>query len=167
MEEECTMCYSTNILYPMDCCGNHTYCLLCIKGLCYSVSPTSKVQCPACRGVAKRKYIKTVCESPEKIKQINIRNLIDNLILNRDTLWIYEGRNNGWWYYDKELQDILESAHLVGDTTISWVICGQAVTLDLHSMTQLNVENKAIRNIKRIEKTHIYQYLIKGIAGMR
>jgi hypothetical protein len=90
---------------------------------------------------------------------------VDILLLGRDLLWIYEGRNNGWWYYEQELQDVLETSYKQGQFTVDWIICGQSVTIDLIGMTQTNA--KAVRDIRRIGKDEICKYLIKGVAGMQ
>lgn len=162
------MCYSTNILYPMDC-AIHKYCLACIKGLCFSTSPSTngKVQCPTCRHVAGPSYIRAICESPNKIQPIDLDSITEGLLRGREFLWIYEGRNNGWWYYDKDIQDALEVAHGEGRHQLEWIICGQPVFIDFGDMIQLNEDNSAVRHVERVPRSQLHLYLIKGIAGMR
>lgn len=93
-------------------------------------------------------------------------------IHNRSYVWLYEGRNNGWWYYDYDMQDILEEAWHNGQTEdgvfLDWLICGQKVNIDLFNMQQTNSNNNAVRAIKRININDINStdLLIKGVAGM-
>lgn len=164
----CNICTTDTVLYPMDCGGGHTYCLACIKSMQFSSSPGTHVSCPECRGRPSNKgYIKKLCETPDKVQSVDLDTLKRELVTGRDYLWIYEGRNNGWWFYDSDLQDILETAYKNEDITVEWVICGQEMVIDLEDLTQVNVDNDAIRAVNRVHKRNLGKFLIKGIAGMK
>ena len=169
--QECPICYKDNVLYPSDCPGGHMFCLACIKGMCMSTSPTAiktQVHCPLCRYVIKKSHIKDLCENPDKVKKVDIVTMIDELwnTSKSQKLWIYEGRNNGWWYYDRDVQEALSNLQHT-ETELEWVICGQRVIIDIYSGTQVNQDNGAIRNIKNINRPDAVKYLLKGIAGMK
>ena len=167
--EECSLCTSDNYLYPLECPGNHSYCLSCIKGLCLSSSPTAivRVQCPECRYTPSKKHLKVLCEDPSKVKKIP-HDVLTEQVHNKRYIWIYEGRNNGWWYYDYEMQDILENAFIKNEFFLNWVTCGQKICIDFTNMIQTNIDNGAVRSIKRLSPQEIIkeQILVKGVAGM-
>ena len=86
---------------------------------------------------------------------------------------MYEGRNNGWWYFDYELQDMLEQSYSEMDGSMStntefeWVICGQRIIIDFSTMEQYNTKNGAVRKVRRYPKDSIPDdVLVKGVAGM-
>lgn len=165
---ECKICTSTNHMYPINCPGNHQYCLSCIKGMYMLSSPGIKtILCPECRHVTDRKYIKRMCYDTGKIQRID-SDMLFNDINSQTHIWLYEGRNNGWWYYDYDMQDILETAYLKNETNIRWIICGQNINIDLINMLQTNENNSALRSVKRMSATNIRDsgMIIKGVAGM-
>ena len=93
-------------------------------------------------------------------------------IQSRPFVWIYEGRNNGWWYYDFEMQDLLEEAWNAGELAIKTTTMSTSLTLviDMRTMLQ-NGSNGSVRAIRRIAtattsaSTSSSDILIKGIAG--
>ena len=141
------------------------YCLACIKGLKFSTSPTTdgKVHCPGCRHVPGRGHIRALLEEPDKVKKIQLDKMIKKLWEGHEYLWIYEGRNNGWWYYDTDIQESLSNT----DHTLELLICGQRVVIDVVNLLQRNRDTGARRNIIKIHKSEMGDYLIKGIAGMK
>lgn len=166
--DECCLCRSKNHLYPMDCPGLHRYCLGCIKGLCISTSPSAQpVKCPECRYRPDRKHIRNICNDAGQIQKISVPELYND-IDSRPYVWLYEGRNNGWWYYDYELQDELESAWKNGQASLSWYICGQSICIDFQRMIQENQTTGAVRAVQRLKRCDIdvCGLLIKGVAGM-
>lgn len=168
MEAQCCLCTMDNFLYPIDCPGNHHFCLTCMKSLCISGSPTSlPVQCPLCRHTPSRSHVNNICTDSGKIRKVSRSKLYRN-IYKLTNVWIYEGRNNGWWYYDLELQNVLETAWNDDQTYLSWTICGQSVNFDFFNMTQTNTQSKAIRAIKRLTHEDIIRddLLMKGVSGM-
>lgn len=166
-EAECPVCYNASILYPLEC--DHQFCLSCIKALHLSGSPSSRisVQCPLCRTTVKRRYIQTLTETPERIRSVNLTDMVQSLLRNRSFVWIYEGRNNGWWYYNEEIQDLLQRAEARGEEVLQWCICGQSVHIDMVNNVQTNQCNGSVRDIKKISISETSSYLIKGIAGMK
>jgi len=83
-------------------------------------------------------------------------------------MWIYEGRNNGWWYYDYDVQIVIETAWKE-NKNLDWYMCGQMFHLDFTNMRQVNTTNNAIRSIKRVDHEEINsgKLLVKGVSGMR
>ena len=166
--EECLMCANVNHLYPLECDKGHTFCLSCVKGLCLSSSPTvDRSLCPLCRTPISKKYIRTIVNQPEIIKKVNIEPQLTEYCQNNEYIWIYEGRNNGWWLYDSDIQDALEKAHTDHEDTVSWVICGQNIVIDVKNNIQQTERTGAERNISRIHRKDTKDYLIKGWSGMR
>lgn len=128
-----------------------------------SVQP---VQCPICRHRPDRKHIKDICQDAGQIMKIPGEELYQD-INSRPYVWVYEGRNNGWWYFDYDMQDILEEAFIDDQTFIDWYICGQKIHIDLFNMQQTNNSNNAVRAIKRLSSNDDNSdLLIKGVAGM-
>lgn len=124
--------------------------------------------CPECRHIPDRKHIRNLCQDTSHIAKIPAGGLYRD-IMSRPAVWLYEGRNNGWWYYDNELQDILEETWREDETFIDWLICGQKVHIDLFNMQQTNLQNNAVRAIMRLTHKEIAasdSLLIKGVAGM-
>jgi len=165
--EECKICMTVNHLFPIACPGGHKYCLSCIKGLSLSSSPSGRgsISCPTCRHPLPRNYCNDICNDSRQIHEIDKTQLFEN-ILNKDHIWLYEGRNNGWWCFDYEMQDMLEEAHNNEDQDFDWYICGQRIIIDFSTMEQHNTKNNAVRKIQRIKSEDIGTLLIKGVGGM-
>lgn len=163
--EECCLCTTTNHLYPLKCPGDHMYCLSCIKGIYLSSTLMNHFRCPECRHEPKRQHLIMLCEEPHRIKQISRETLLAT-IEEKPYVWLYEGRNNGWWYYDYDMQDILEDTYNSGKKILEWVVCGQKISLDLVNMIQTNNDNQAMRSIKRTVPQATKNIIIKGVAGM-
>ena len=167
--DECCICRVQNYLYPIKCPGNHQYCLSCMKGMCMSSSPSVQiqpVQCPECRHKPARQHIRDICYDAGQIIKIPKEGLYQD-IYSRPNVWIYEGRNNGWWYFDYDMQDILEAAWERDETSLDWYICGQKVHIDFINKQQVNINNNSVREIRRISiKDNNSALLIKGVAGM-
>jgi hypothetical protein len=106
-----------------------------------------------------------ICEDSGQIMRIPNDDLYRG-IHSRPNVWIYEGRNNGWWYYDYDMQDLLENAWNADDRPVflDWYICGQKVHIDFFNMQQTNCN--AVRAIRRLNHKEIDGLLIKGVAGM-
>jgi hypothetical protein len=129
-----------------------------------STSPSGQpAKCPQCRYQPDHKHVRNICRDAGKIRTIPKDDLFKE---DRPYIWLYEGRNNGWWYYDYELQDVLERAWDDGHSSIEWYICGQKVNIDFTSMKQINKVNNAVREIRRMAKGDLDQLLIKGVGGM-
>jgi hypothetical protein len=84
-------------------------------------------------------------------------------ILSRPSVWIYEGRNNGWWYYDLPMQDLLEESWNAKELTVDTT----ELIVDMKTMSQTTLSG-AVRAIRRISPVYdISGLLIKGVAGRR
>lgn len=184
MTSVCTLCNIPNYLYPTGCSSNHECCIFCLKGLVLSCSPPntnrSVISCPYCKRNSSPKYFRQLNEHPETIRNHNILDQLNILHLKRDHHWLYSGRNNGWWYFNDELQTVLEKHYQKIDKDkkaaigcinecFTWMICGQQLEFDLVNMRQTNLESRSIRDIKRISSGQLEgnSLLIKGIAGMK
>ena len=170
--EECKICMTVNHLFPITCPGGHKYCLSCIKGLTLSSSPSSSrvpISCPECRFQPARTYIADICNDSAQIQQIDSVELYQK-VEEKNYVWLYEGRNNGWWYFDYELQDSLEDAYKDKDEEpeFDWVICGQKITINFNDMEQHNAKNNAVRKVLRIKYDDVKNsgITVKGVAGM-
>lgn len=84
-----------------------------------------------------------------------------------DILWLYEGRNNGWWIYDFNHIKSMEEEYQKGLSSLNLYTYGTNLEIDFNSMQQKNTKNDALREIKRIKKSDLDNYLIKGVAGMK
>jgi hypothetical protein len=135
----CNICYSSELGWIGKCIRNHHVCMSCA---------CSKV-CPVCN---------SVLELPSGLGL--------GLGLGLGMVWLYEGRNNGWWYYGPDMQRILEKAYQVGKSKLSWYTCGQVLHIDLKSMQQINPSTDGVRRVIRISPEQHSLYLIKGTAGL-
>jgi hypothetical protein len=176
--DECKVCMTVNHLFPITCPGGHQFCLSCIKGISLSSSPSTRgvILCPICRFQPARNYCNDICNDSAQIHQIKEDELFKNINesdTGRSFVWMYEGRNNGWWYFDYELQDMLEQSYSEMDNEMSvntefeWVICGQRIIIDFSTMEQYNTKNSAVRKVKRFPKDNVPDdIVVKGVAGM-
>uniref|UniRef100_A0A6C0J9J8 WWE domain-containing protein n=1 Tax=viral metagenome TaxID=1070528 RepID=A0A6C0J9J8_9ZZZZ len=173
--EICYLCQTLSFLYPTGC-GNdeHEACMLCIKGTTLSRSPQSnnlrsvlktEVECPYCMTKSSKYYMVKLEQTPKKIKEHDIKIAINRLIAIFDQLWLYQGRNNGWWLFNEEVHEQLEKFSKDINNKFEWVICGQTMEYDFKHMIQRNVKNGSVRCIKQIGINDIDNHVIKGIAG--
>ena len=154
---ECNLCYkgSENIIFLFQCteCREKSLCYPCIK----TISGRSDLpdvfkltlKCPFCNG-----HLKII---PTDI-DYNIKKL--------DYLWLYEGRNNGWWLYSNDMQMALEEGFSKDIKEISWYTCGQQLSINLKTYRQLNVNRDSIREVIRIKRADLDFYLVKGVGGL-
>lgn len=151
--ELCIICTDTTYTYVTPC--GHTLCLSCIKSV-----RNRQSYCPFCNTVLPNDF----CNAPEKTKTIGTDTLVVNL---PDTVWLYEGRNLGWWAFNYDHQRELEAHYKNSDTThtCSLLICGNNIIIHFDKMIQSNGDS--IREIKRVQKTDLCKYLFKGVAGMK
>jgi len=151
--------------------------MLCIKGNTLSRSPPSynlksvlrtAVECPFCKQKSRPYYLVSLEQEPSKVRNHDINSHISNFCKDNEHIWIYHGRNNGWWTFDQELQTNLEHYYIIDKGNIfKWVICGQSMEYDFSEMIQRNINNGSVRSIKRINTDELEQYVIKGMAGVK
>lgn len=143
-DEECIICNVVTTLQELPC--KHKYCILCVKGIINTKPTYQPALCPVCRTEI------TTYSSPKitipKHKYVFV--------------WLYQGRNNGWWIFDDEMQEKLSLA----TESFTWLLSGQEIRFDIVNMIQENLETGSVRFIKRIHIDDIDQYLIKGISGL-
>lgn len=139
--EECIICNTITTLQALHC--KHKYCILCIKGFL-----NSNLKCPICRS--------SIDYNPQEI----------SLSTHKYThLWLYQGRNDGWWIFDDELQERLSFYHSINSAFI-WSLSGQKIRFDVNNMVQENLDTQSVRYIKKIHVSDVNTYLIKGISGI-
>ncbi|XP_033242421.1 uncharacterized protein LOC108152558 isoform X2 [Drosophila miranda] len=93
---ECAVCLQTCIHPARLPCG-HIFCFLCIKGVAYK-----NRRCAMCRREIPTEFL----DNPTLV------NGIEDICATRATedgyQWYYEGRNEGWWAYDKRTNEEIE-----------------------------------------------------------
>ena len=173
MEKQCPLCAVDNYMYPTGCGNNeHVACITCLKGNAIVRSPTTNIdklasiKCPYCTRSSARSYYTKLNENPEQIQRHNVSQRIEQISRN-DYVWLYQGRNNGWWLFDLELQDLLTEKYEKSLFEFEWSICGQKMSYDFDNMLQTNTHSYSVREIKRITTSELKNYLIKGVSGMK
>lgn len=160
--EECNCCAGITYLYSLNC--SHQFCMSCIKRV-YLDRDNQK--CPACTATIDRDFFDLITDHPEKIRKIDpIPQIIANVPEN-GYVWLYKGRNLGWWLFDMEQQSEIETYFQNAEQVCKILVCGNPITLNFATMTQRNPKNKAKREICRVKKSNIGKYLVKGLSGMK
>jgi hypothetical protein len=159
--EECTVCANNTFLYPLDC--SHSFCMSCIKQICEN----NNRKCPGCTKKISKKYNKTLVNSPEKIKEIGLQSILKELEQDYQWLWLYKGRNVGWWLFDLAEQSLIEDSYQRGEAELPLMISGNEIVLKFGQMIQESHHSHSIRDLKRISVSDINGILIKGISGMK
>ena len=149
--EECIICTFNKFIYELPCCQNKI-CLNCAKTV---------TNCPYCTATIDKQLV-TDPKSVKKYGDLLYRNL-------PEIVWLYSGRNNGWWIYDQNQLEVIESEYLKGTKKIKLFICGHNIKLNFTKMKQINTDNKAVRDIIRIPFADLKNtgLLIKGVDGMQ
>jgi hypothetical protein len=92
-QKKCFVCRGDAILpYTTEC--SHTFCYLCLKSA-YELSQA----CPECgAGLSSGVYEHAAMQTPNPVKTSG-------------SVWLYGGRNDGWWEYDPVSQKRLEEGY--------------------------------------------------------
>lgn len=149
--EVCAICLQPIKLgYNLQC--KHSFCYLCLKEAMLKSCNT----CPLCR----HSIDLTIIENAKTSSNIHIDS--------NKSIWLYSGRNDGWWYYDTETDTIIEHAYQQfiihpDKSSIDITILGKSYTIDFNDMKQRSLY--ATRSIKR--ESEIDKSQIKGIAGLQ
>lgn len=154
---ECNVCVNQTFLYNLEC--GHKYCMSCIKRI-YNDELLKK--CPACTASINSKYYHKITETPDQILKIGD---LQEILKDYQYVWLYKGRNVGWWVFDIEYQNIIEESFSKG-SNINITICGYDILLDFVKMEQTSI-NGAVREIARVLLLYLPNILVKGIAGMK
>ena len=160
MNDECPICKS-NFKFPIKLGCGHEFCYLCLKA-----SLRLNNNCPYCRQDTVPPKINEEAKFPDDQK-LEIPVII----------WIYSGRNNGWWYYDLDTNLELETKYteyLKDKNKFErkvWLL-SKPYQINFITMTQISDDiHSNIRKIKRIdtsvESIDTFNKLIKGIAGLQ
>jgi hypothetical protein len=111
IDDLCPVCLEKRVLgIELDC--GHEFCFLCLKGSFDSGSQ----KCPLCRDdVTDRKYhdlrIKDIITDEKNILTKITKSDGDKLHtadLKCEYLWVYSGRNYGWWIFQNDIADTVE-----------------------------------------------------------
>ncbi|VDP01080.1 unnamed protein product [Soboliphyme baturini] len=77
--------------------------------------------------------------------------------------WFYKGWN-GWWRYDNDTMNIIETAYNQGLSSVEVLIVGHIFVIDFNEMKQYRRDNpRKMRPVKRDRVTAPF----KGVAGVR
>ena len=149
--EDCTICNFNRFQYEVPCCNN-ILCLNCLK---------SVAKCPYCTKPIPNDIKNDPCIMKRYGDELYAK--LPNYV------WLYEGRNNGWWIYDYATIEMLEEEYAAKKSSAEVFICGFNMEIDFKTMQQINLENHAIRQVMRIKKEDVKTdgLLVKGVAGMQ
>jgi len=166
--DKCIICQD-DMHNPIKLECNHSFCFSCIKGAMIQ----SGTECPLCRHKPSKGYKDMIFKSPEKLCQ----GITEASVINNTYVWIYSGKNCGWWYFEPKISeelDVLYDLHSKGKLTVDnnlVTICGYIFTFDFSSMEQSNKTNGAVRHIKRLSKDELVEFKkanqIKGVCGIK
>uniref|UniRef100_A0A1A9WCX4 E3 ubiquitin-protein ligase n=1 Tax=Glossina brevipalpis TaxID=37001 RepID=A0A1A9WCX4_9MUSC len=163
---ECPICLQTCIHPARLPCG-HIFCFLCVKGVAYK-----NRRCAMCRREIPVEFL----NHPQLVN--GIEGICSTKATEDGYQWFYEGRNGGWWAYDKRsalqieeayqrlLQNLrIEDQSVLFDcevVTYDIQICGNIYTIDFAHWTQYpqNMPSKE-RKICRAKNMPV-----KGVAGI-
>lgn len=165
----CVICLEDVIDIKIELPCKHIYCFLCIKSYSSKISVNGEFKCPLCRENIIWKTIK---------KKIDI----ETIEKYDGPIWLYSGKNVGYWKYSiihmKELEklykkfidnntnnDIVDNKD--DDDVYKILICSNIYIIDFKNMKQINSKNNATRKIKRIiNDNNDHEINIKGIIGL-
>lgn len=178
--DKCSLC--KHKLYgplKLDDCG-HIFCFTCSN--LHDLKNT--IYCPICK-TQSVKFTLLSCQYCKKTSFINISNM--------NPLWVYEGRNYGWWLFDFEnieeleilyqhyievtINDIKERfKNMLNDNVIKThtqtqnykiTIFKEDYNIDFENMKQISTSHtNRWRKIKRVYNQEEYDKMyIKGISG--
>ena len=142
--EECQLCHEDNFLYELKCCTSQC-CISCLK---------SFQNCPNCN---------------RQITKPNIDNYFGNILYRNlpRYIWLYRGMNNGWWIFSYSHMKILEQEYKDNNDSVTLFICGKNIKIVFAENRQYNLTTNVSREIRRINRDNMDQYLIKGLSGMK
>lgn len=130
-------------------CG-HVYCYLCIKT---HLTLVNRV-CPVCRCHVKHEELN--CEK------------LDVPIGKH--VWMYSGKNYGWWMYDRranhELEDFYRQFRSGSGHQYEINLSGLNIEVDFKQMTQRGLGTGVTRSIIRIDRSNESDYHINGLSGI-
>lgn len=151
---DCCIC-TENIELPYKTTCNHNFCYPCIK----TSFMFGNLECPLCR----KSLPNDICDNAESDITIDTKNYC----------WIYSGRNEGYWYYTQDLNEIIEKSYIkyLDDplqNLFDVMILNKKYIINFDDMVQIRSDNmNIIRKIVRIDENNISQYNIKGVSGLK
>jgi len=75
--------------------------------------------------------------------------------------------NNGWWIFSYSHMKILEQEYKDNNDSVTLFICGKNIKIVFAENRQYNLTTNVSREIRRINRDNMDQYLIKGLSGMK
>lgn len=159
-DKMCAICYE-DIHLEIELKCKHTFCFLCIKAYKIKIN-VNILDCPMCR---------------TKIDWTEVDKIVKDYENNSKYKWLFQGRNFGWWEYEKEQSDEIEIMYNKYNKNIQnkednekykLVICSNIYEIDFKDMLQINISNNSVREIKRIKNDDSNEDIfIKGVAGLK
>ena len=155
-KEACCVC-KEDFCLPSQLSCDHIVCFYCISQMIkYNKSDHQRfISCPLCR------------------KHTTIKDLTFPIRSNlTPPVWIYQGRNNGWWVYDGINRQQIEKSYVsyVSNTDNNEIVISAGpykYTINFKNMIQTSQYNGAQRNIFRVVDEGVFKsFLIKGISGI-
>lgn len=153
MSIECCICLTDKPILPVSLECHHHFCYLCIKGVKLS---NIQASCPLCRAPI----------SNDILDKMTIDDCLEEDDDDEPYQWLYSGKNNGWWRYDKENNKELERMYQDKEEICSLNIGNMEFEIDFENMRQINRRNGFMRDIKRIDKDAELDDIVKGVAGL-
>ena len=152
-DDVCAICWEVpSNPFTLPC--KHSFCYMCLKSVAEQHKP-----CPNCNALIPDFVF-------EKAK------VSDDIIdLDKDAgNWVYSARTDGWWFFAREQDEIIEEMWVVYQKTkqprsFDLDILQRRYKMDFENMTQIS--SGTTRKIKRIEKSDRESHFIKGIAGIQ
>ncbi|KAH7642179.1 wwe domain containing protein [Dermatophagoides farinae] len=123
--EPCPVCLNQPT-YPTKLPCSHIFCFLCAKG---AILPTHK--CPLCR----RHISPSFFNNPELIQTESTLEVAS--LSSIDYHWFYEGYN-GWWLYDEQTSNDIETAYQNEELFVEVLIAGFIYVIDFEK--RYNIE---------------------------
>ena len=174
---KCGNCHEPLYMKVTLPCG-HEFCFNCIKGQIIRLKKSQTASCLSCYQPLSKQVKDKIISRPQQLNTIEFdRSELDKL----DVYWFYSSRGKGWWSFDipstKKIELIYQkyssgeniTSKGTGEDVIS--ICGMDRIFDFHSMLQINDYNHNSRQIKRVEKADVDDFMrqseVKGLAGYR
>jgi hypothetical protein len=169
-ENTCTICfcnYEPEFFAELPC--THKFCYFCLKG---TMNTSNYLSCPLCRRTIPIEFF-------EHFTKIVKKEDLDN-VTKYQSKWMYSGRNGGWWFYQKECDELIEKAWINYQNSLSspenvivddqsefnLMINGSEYNICFITMKQKSIRNNwHTRKIKREENAKIEDN--KGIGGIR
>lgn len=159
----CPVCYDP-LQVPITLPCDHKFCYLCVKGSMLF----GNNKCPMCRCILPNDYIEKAIVSIDEADVDTTK-----------PRWMYRGRYDGWWFYQNDHNDLIETAWnrfilsrttpinddpVVMPASVDFFVGSGQYSVDFVKMTQSGSTGLS-RCIKRVLDVHFEDS--KGVAGVK